>query len=102
VSSSVLSGTNGHLSGLARNRYRERPVVGRRFARVAAVLFGILAIVLPGITLATLVLLFGAYGLADGILAVVAAPGDVDKTRDGGRRRTRSSRRDLPRSYSQA
>jgi uncharacterized membrane protein HdeD (DUF308 family) len=40
---------------------------------VAAVLFGILAFAWPGITLAALVIVWGAYALADGILALVAA-----------------------------
>ncbi len=40
---------------------------------VAAVIFGILAFLLPGITLAALVLLFGAYAFIDGVLSVVAA-----------------------------
>jgi uncharacterized membrane protein HdeD (DUF308 family) len=37
------------------------------------VLFGILTFVRPGISLAALVLLFGAYAFADGIFAVVSA-----------------------------
>ena len=37
-----------------------------------AVLFGLLTFLLPGITLATLVLLFGAYALVDGIFNVIA------------------------------
>jgi len=37
-----------------------------------AVLFGLLTFFLPGITLVTLVLLFGAYALVDGIFNVVA------------------------------
>ena len=40
---------------------------------IAAVIFGVLAWVLPGITLAALVLLWGAYALADGIIALIAA-----------------------------
>jgi uncharacterized membrane protein HdeD (DUF308 family) len=39
---------------------------------LVAVLFGLLTFLLPGITLVTLVLLFGAYALADGILNVIA------------------------------
>ncbi|WP_067794083.1 HdeD family acid-resistance protein [Actinomadura formosensis] len=38
-----------------------------------AILFGIIAWVWPGITVFTLVLLFGAYALADGVIAVVQA-----------------------------
>jgi uncharacterized membrane protein HdeD (DUF308 family) len=40
---------------------------------VAAVLFGLGAFIWPGITLAALVFLYGAYALADGVLAVVWA-----------------------------
>ena len=40
---------------------------------IAAVIFGVLALVLPGVTLAALVLLWGAYALADGIIALIAA-----------------------------
>ena len=39
---------------------------------LAAVLFGLLTFLLPGITLITLVLLFGAYALVDGIFNVIA------------------------------
>src|SRR5579885_3004752 len=42
---------------------------------VAAVVFGLLAITLPGITLATLIILFGAYAFADGIFALAHALG---------------------------
>jgi uncharacterized membrane protein HdeD (DUF308 family) len=37
-----------------------------------AVLFGLIALFLPGMTLWVLVLLFGAYALVDGVFAVVA------------------------------
>ena len=39
---------------------------------LVAVLFGLLTFLLPGITLATLVLLFGAYALVDGIFNLIA------------------------------
>lgn len=46
---------------------------------LVAVVFGVLAFVWPGMTLAVLVLLFGAYALVDGVLGVVAAlRGDTD------------------------
>src|SRR5262245_44190243 len=40
---------------------------------VVAVLFGVLAFLWPGLTLAVLVLLWGAYALIDGVLALVSA-----------------------------
>jgi uncharacterized membrane protein HdeD (DUF308 family) len=39
---------------------------------LVAVLFGLLTFILPGITLVTLVLLFGAYALVDGFFNVIA------------------------------
>jgi uncharacterized membrane protein HdeD (DUF308 family) len=39
---------------------------------LVAVLFGLLTFLIPGITLVTLVLLFGAYALADGVFNVIA------------------------------
>ena len=48
---------------------------------VAAVLFGLLAFALPGITLAVLVLIWGAYAIVDGVLALIAAY----RVRDRGR-----------------
>jgi len=40
---------------------------------LAAIVFGILAFVWPGVTLSVLVLLFGAYAIVDGVLALYAA-----------------------------
>jgi uncharacterized membrane protein HdeD (DUF308 family) len=40
---------------------------------IFALIFGILAFVLPGITLRALVLLFGAYAIVDGLFAIVAS-----------------------------
>jgi uncharacterized membrane protein HdeD (DUF308 family) len=39
---------------------------------VAAIIFGLLTFVMPGITLAALILLFGAYAIVDGVFNVVA------------------------------
>jgi uncharacterized membrane protein HdeD (DUF308 family) len=39
---------------------------------LAAVVFGVLAFVWPGITLLALVFLFGAYAITDGVFAIVA------------------------------
>jgi uncharacterized membrane protein HdeD (DUF308 family) len=43
------------------------------FRAVAAVLFGLLALVWPALTLAALIILFGAYALVDGIAALTMA-----------------------------
>lgn len=40
---------------------------------IAGILFGLLAFVWPGITLLSLVFLYGAYALLDGIFAIIAA-----------------------------
>lgn len=40
---------------------------------IAAIVFGLIALFLPGTALASLVLLFAAYMLVDGVLAIVAA-----------------------------
>src|SRR5919197_1255421 len=39
---------------------------------IAAIIFGILAFIWPGVTLAFLVLLWGAYALVDGVLGLLA------------------------------
>ena len=47
---------------------------------VCAILFGLATFAWPGITLAVLILLYGAYALADGVLAVISSV----KARQGG------------------
>lgn len=47
---------------------------------IAAIIFGVLTLLLPGITLAALILLFGAYALVDGVFALVAAARGRDET----------------------
>lgn len=54
------------VEGLARNWW----VVALR--GLAAILFGLLTILNPAISLAALILLFGAYALADGVFGVIA------------------------------
>jgi uncharacterized membrane protein HdeD (DUF308 family) len=49
----------------------------------AAVIFGLIALIWPGITLLALVILFGAYALVDGVGALIAAFGGRGRT--GGR-----------------
>lgn len=46
---------------------------GLLFRGIVAIIFGILAIVWPGITLGILILLFGAYAIIDGIFDIVTA-----------------------------
>ena len=48
---------------------------------VIAVLFGVFAFIAPGVTLAVLILFWGAFAFADGVLALVAA----FKVRDQGK-----------------
>ena len=40
---------------------------------IVAILFGVLALGWPGMTLLTLILLYGAFALADGVIAIIAA-----------------------------
>ena len=40
---------------------------------VFAILFGLIALVMPGVTIASLVLLFAAYMLVDGVCAIISA-----------------------------
>jgi uncharacterized membrane protein HdeD (DUF308 family) len=40
---------------------------------VFAVIFGVMSLTWPGLSLATLIILFGAYALADGVFALIAA-----------------------------
>jgi uncharacterized membrane protein HdeD (DUF308 family) len=44
---------------------------------VAAIIFGVLAFVWPGATIAALVMLFGAFATVDGVLAIAAALSNV-------------------------
>ena len=48
---------------------------------IIAILFGIVALAYPGITLVALVLLFGVYALVDGVCAVFAAFGGTGRER---------------------
>jgi uncharacterized membrane protein HdeD (DUF308 family) len=53
---------------------------------IAAILFGVLALVWPGPTVFALVLLFGAYALVDGVFTLASALGrNRDGTRTGSR-----------------
>jgi uncharacterized membrane protein HdeD (DUF308 family) len=40
---------------------------------IAAIVFGVLAFIWPGLTLLTLVLFYGAYALVDGVVALISA-----------------------------
>jgi uncharacterized membrane protein HdeD (DUF308 family) len=56
---------------------------GLLFRGIIAIIFGILALVWPGITLAILILLFGAYAIIDGIFDIVtAARGSAFQSRE--------------------
>jgi uncharacterized membrane protein HdeD (DUF308 family) len=47
---------------------------------VAAIIFGLLALAWPGITLAVLIILFGAYAFVDGVFALMHAISGRDAT----------------------
>jgi len=49
---------------------------------VAAIVFGVIAFVYPGLTVAVLVLLFGAWVLVDGVFRVVGAIGHRNSDKD--------------------
>ncbi len=55
------------LDGLARNWW------AILLRGILAVLFGVLAFLWPGITLLTLILLYGGFAFADGVLSLIAA-----------------------------
>jgi uncharacterized membrane protein HdeD (DUF308 family) len=48
---------------------------------LAAVLFGLIAILLPGLTTLALILFFGAYALVDGVFALAATRGRAGRSR---------------------
>jgi len=54
------------------NEYLERSWGWIVLRGVAAVLFGLLAVTRPGVTLAALVFMWGAYAISDGVLAMMA------------------------------
>jgi len=62
---------------LTRKRLPMMTLVGNWWAFVirgiAAILFGVLCFILPGMALLSLIFLFGFYALADGVLNIVAA-----------------------------
>src|SRR5262249_29166344 len=67
----VMSTTIGELAAVIGDLPRHWWVVGLR--GLAAIIFGIMAFIWPGITQSVLVLLFGAYAIVDGVLALYAA-----------------------------
>ena len=65
---SFMSGADSNMSeALARNWW------AMALRGVLAVVFGVIALVLPGVTMLSLVIVFAAYALVDGVLAIVAA-----------------------------
>ena len=65
---SFMSGADANMSeALARNWW------AMALRGVLAIVFGVIALVLPGVTMLSLVIVFAAYALVDGVLAIVAA-----------------------------
>lgn len=64
-------GIQNNEYGLSNSLARSWWALGLR--GLAALVFGVLAILVPGAAVAVLVILFGAYALVDGIFALVAA-----------------------------
>ena len=63
-----MSGADSNMSeALARNWW----AIALR--GVLAIVFGVIALVVPGVTMLSLVIVFAAYALVDGVLAIVAA-----------------------------
>ncbi|HLW48680.1 MAG TPA: HdeD family acid-resistance protein [bacterium] len=62
-----MSTVSGMVQVLARNWW------ALALRGVAALVFGLIALLMPGLTLVALVILFGAYSLVDGVFAVAAA-----------------------------
>lgn len=58
------------MDGATLEHHSAAPVLVRG---IAAIVFGLIALFLPGAALASLVLLFAAYMLVDGVFAIVAA-----------------------------
>ena len=59
---------------------------------VIAIIFGVLTLLLPGVTLATLILLFGCYAIVDGIFSIIAPSATGWGSGAGGRCSWRGSR----------
>lgn len=63
-----MNATENHISNTLSQHWWMLAVRG-----VVAIIFGVLAFALPGMTLLTLVLLFGAYAFINGVLALIHA-----------------------------
>lgn len=66
MASTDFAPAGGSVAGLARNWW------AMALRGVVAILFGLIALFQPGTTMLSLVLVFAAYALVDGILAIVA------------------------------